>query len=144
MFQNRGNTLYRDKHPCHLCVFKIAFRNTEKNTSKTNRLSFSFAYFLTYDVFQHALPSYSDISITYTDKSKETIDARGKIMFCKCIDACSGEEKEDKKQTKKMSLGKGRIEYVGSIMQHPVNLKTWEELLWRKRHKAFTLRQQPL
>lgn len=42
-----------------------------------------------------------------------------------------------------MSLG-GKKSVVGSIVQHQVNSEPREELMWRKQHKAFTLRLQPL
>lgn len=43
----------------------------------------------------------------------------------------------------KMSLGGKKI-VVGGIMQHQVNSEQWEELMWQKQHKAYTLRPQPL
>lgn len=42
--------LYHGKHPCHLCVFKTAFRNTLKHT-QTNQSSFSFPSVLSDDIF---------------------------------------------------------------------------------------------
>lgn len=47
------------------------------------------------------------------------------------------------KTREKMSSG-GKKSVVGSIMQHQVNSEPWEELMWQKQHKAYTLRPQPL
>lgn len=86
------------------CVFAnidviYVFSKLHSDTLKTHpkqTVSFSFAYILSYDVFQHALPNCCDISITYRQR-KETTDAFGKIIFCKCKDACNLEENKDKK-----------------------------------------------
>ena len=89
-----------------ICVFSKLHSETLKNTLKTRQSSFSFANFLSYDIFWHALP----IIVTFQqhkDKAKETIDALSKTMFCECIDTCGGEEEWEETKTKKMSLGKG-------------------------------------
>lgn len=57
------------------------------------------------------------------------------------VDACGGGGVELKRE--KMSFG-GKKSVVGSIVQHQVNSEPQEELMWRKQHKAFTLRPQPL
>lgn len=58
------------------------------------------------------------------------------------VDACGGGGSGIKTR-EKMSLG-GKKSVVGSIVQHQVNSEPQEELMWRKQHKAFTLRPQPL
>lgn len=62
------------------------------------------------------------------------------------VDACGGGGGvggSGIKTREKMSLG-GKKSVVGSIVQHQVNSEPQEELMWRKQHKAFTLRPQPL
>lgn len=41
-------------------------------------------------------------------------------------------------------IGREESSVVGGIVQHQVNSEEWEELMWQKQHKAYTLRPQPL